>query len=95
MNTAVCGLVCDECQFFEETCPGCCKINGKTFWAQEIMPKKVCPIFDCAVNEKKYKTCGACSQLPCEIFHQLKDPNISDEEHARSISLRITRLKSE
>ncbi|NYB51546.1 MAG: DUF3795 domain-containing protein [Methanobacteriaceae archaeon] len=94
MNTSPCGLICEECQFFEENCPGCYKIKWKTFWAQEIMPERVCPIFDCAVNEKKYKNCGSCLELPCDIFNQLKDPNISDEEHKISISERVARLNS-
>lgn len=93
-NISVCGLFCEECQFFKETCPGCDEIKGKTFWAQEIMPEKVCPIFNCAVNDKGYETCGKCSELPCNIFNELRDPNISDEEHESSISERIVRLKS-
>ena len=93
-NLSVCGLFCGECQFFQETCPGCREIKGKTFWAEEIMPKKVCPIFDCAVNDKKYKNCGECLQMPCNIFNELRDPNLSDEEHESSISERISRLKS-
>jgi hypothetical protein len=93
-NLAVCGLICEECEFFEETCSGCYKIKGKTFWAQETLPKKVCPIFDCAVNDKEYQNCGLCSDLPCKIFHDLRDPNISDEEHEKSIFKRISRFRS-
>ncbi len=93
-NISVCGLFCEECQFFKETCPGCDEIKGKTFWAQEIMPEKVCPIFNCAVNDNGYETCGKCSELPCNIFNELRDPNISDEEHESSISERIVRLKT-
>jgi hypothetical protein len=90
---AVCGLLCEECQFFDQTCPGCYKIKGKTFWAEEIMPEKVCPIFDCAVNDKGHNNCGGCLELPCDIFNELKDPNISDEEHEKSILQRTERLK--
>jgi hypothetical protein len=93
-NTAVCGLICEECQFFDQTCSGCYKVKGKTFWAEEIMPKKVCPIFDCAVNDKSYENCGSCSDLPCYIFNELKDPNISLDDHEESILERTQRLKS-
>lgn len=93
-NISVCGLLCEECQFFKETCPGCYEVGGKTFWAEEIIPKKVCPIFDCVINDKEYKNCAECSDLPCNIFNELKDPNISDEEHEKSIKKRILRLKS-
>lgn len=93
MNISVCGLVCNECQFFEGACQGCYAVEGKTFWAGEVMPEKVCPIFDCAINEKKYINCGDCSDLPCNIFNELKDPNITEEEHEKSLKTRTKTLK--
>lgn len=92
-NISVCGFFCEECQFFKGTCQGCYEVEGKTFWAQEITPKKVCPIFDCAINDKKYRNCGNCDDLPCNIFNELKDPNISDEEHKKSVEERIAQLR--
>jgi len=94
MDIAACGLICYECEFFEQQCPGCYEIKGKTFWAEEIMPEKICPIFDCSVNDKEYQNCGKCSKLPCNIFNELRDPNISDEDHEKSIQDRTLRLKS-
>ncbi|HOI40750.1 MAG TPA: DUF3795 domain-containing protein [Methanobacterium sp.] len=94
MDIAACGLICEECEFFEQQCPGCYEIKGKTFWAEEVMPEKICPIFNCAVNDNVYVNCGKCSKLPCNIFNQLKDPNISDEDYEKSIQDRTLRLKS-
>jgi hypothetical protein len=95
MMLSVCGLKCDECEFFlEKRCPGCTAVKGSTFWAKEMMPGKVCPLYDCSVNGKNYSDCGDCSELPCKLFREMKDPNISDEEHQKSLLIRIAALRS-
>ena len=94
MILSACGLKCDECEFFNTTCTGCTNVTGSTFWAKEMMPNKTCPLYDCSVNKKKYHNCGDCGDLPCEMFRNMKDPNASDEEHQKSIILRVAALTS-
>ena len=93
MELSACGLNCSDCQFLGKNCGGCNKVSGKTFWAVEHLPAKICPIFDCSINTKKLKNCGKCADLPCKIFTNLKDPAISDEEHQKSIQKRVAALK--
>jgi hypothetical protein len=57
------------------------------------MPNKTCALFGCAVNDRGYKNCGECAELPCISFLELKDPNTSQEEHMTSIKVRVGRLK--
>ena len=92
-NVGSCGAECSTCSFYKITCQGCASQAGKTFWAVEHMPDKICPLFDCAQNQKKIKNCGSCSELPCKMFTDLKDPSMSDEEHQKSIQLRISNLR--
>jgi hypothetical protein len=93
MNISSCGLICDECEFFGKTCDGCKAVKGQTFWAKEMMPTKTCPLFDCAVNQRKYSDCGDCKELPCELFLKMKDPNSTEEEHQESLKKRVAILK--
>jgi hypothetical protein len=94
MVLSACGLICDECEFYNKTCTGCINVKGSTFWAKEMMPTKVCPLYDCPVNKKSYKNCGDCSELPCKMFREMKDPNSSEEEHRKSLITRAARLRS-
>jgi hypothetical protein len=94
MNLSACGLICDECEHFNVTCTGCHAVKGQTFWALEMMPTKTCPLYDCSVNKKKYKDCGDCAELPCELFVKMKDPNSTEEEHQASLISRVSRLKA-
>jgi hypothetical protein len=93
MEISVCGLVCSECQFYNVSCKGCKAVEGSTFWAKEMLPSKVCALYECAVTNKKYGSCGECSELPCKMFRELKDPNSSEEEHLKSIDERVLRLR--
>jgi predicted peptidase len=94
MVLSSCGLLCNECEFFGKTCQGCHLVKGQTFWAVESMPSKVCPLYDCAVNVKKLKDCGECSELPCSMFLQMKDPSSTEEEHKQGIIDRVNRLRN-
>ncbi len=93
MILSACGLICDECEFYCKECSGCFAVKGQTFWAKEMMPNKTCPLFNCSVNEKGFKSCGDCLELPCKMFREMKDPNSSDEEHRISLKQRVERLK--
>jgi len=69
-------------------------VKGSTFWAVDMMPTKVCPLYDCSVNKKGLKDCGQCTDLPCATFQQMKDPKTSDEEHQRLLGVRVALLHS-
>ena len=88
----VCGANCDECTRYGNECAGCEAIKGEVFWAKYI-GSKVCPVFECAKN-RDFKNCGDCSEIPCELWFNLKDPNISEEEHRDSINSRVAVLKT-
>jgi len=89
---SVCGLICNECEYFKTNCQGCYSVKGSTFWVKE-MPDKICPLYRCAINDNQYNNCGQCSQLPCKTFREFKDPNLSDEQNEKSLAERVTRLK--
>ena len=88
---SVCGVNCEGCPHFHQDCAGCEALAGKVYWAQYI-GADVCPIYKC-VGEKAYRNCGACPQIPCHIWVNLKDPSWSDEEHQKSIRDRLAVLK--
>ncbi len=85
-----CGAVCAECALFPKKCAGCRKIAGKVYWLA-YTGGEVCAVYDCCVNGKGCKDCGACEALPCERF--TKDPTVSDEENARNLRRMIARLR--
>jgi hypothetical protein len=93
MILSACGLICNECEFFNKTCTGCIEVKGSTFWAKEMMPDKVCPLYDCSVNQKGFRNCGDCSELPCKMFREMKDPNSTEEQHQQSIITRVATLR--
>jgi hypothetical protein len=93
MIVSTCGLICNECEHFGNNCTGCKAVEGQTFWAKEMMPNKTCPLYDCAVNQRKHSDCGACAELPCTTFRTMQDPNSTDEEHAASLISRTKILK--
>lgn len=90
---SACGLLCDECEFFGESCEGCYEVKGQPFWVKEMKVKN-CALYDCCVQQKGFTHCGHCSSLPCSMFLEYKDPNATDEEHAQSLGIRIGRLRA-
>ncbi|HOZ30727.1 MAG TPA: DUF3795 domain-containing protein [Bacteroidales bacterium] len=94
MNISACGLICDNCQFFNKECTGCHQTKGKPFWTAFQENVSVCPLYDCSVNKKNLKDCGGCNELPCKLFYNLKDPNTTEEQHLESIKTRVSVLKS-
>jgi len=93
MTHSACGIHCDVCPFYNQNCDGYFKVKGKTFWAKDLLPDDVCTLFDCSVNSKQLHHCGECAELPCKKFYDLKDPDLSDEEHLQSINKRVQVLK--
>ena len=93
MLISACGLRCTECQFYNNPCLGCYKVEGKTFWAKDHLDDGICPLYNCSINDRNYNSCGDCKELPCKKFHDLKDPNVSEEKHSLMIKERIVNLK--
>ncbi len=93
MLVSPCGAICDECPFYNNTCTGCKNLDGKVFWAADFTNNKICPMYDCAVNTKEFGSCSKCKELPCQLFFDMKDPNMSDEQHRESITKRVEVLK--
>jgi hypothetical protein len=46
------------------------------------------------VNQRGYKDCSDCPELPCATFLQMKDPSTSDEEHKRMLKMRVDLLRA-
>lgn len=91
-NISVCGTDCSTCYCYEKMCVGCNECQGKVFHAPE---GKVCAIYDCTVNGKSLNNCGECSEAPCEIWMNTRDPKFSDEEFAENVKARIQMLRKE
>lgn len=89
LQLSCCGAECRKCSLFGAICPGCNKACGKVFHAPN---GKACPIYACSVRKNGFVTCRECSQLPCDIWHAVRDPQLSDQEFARSIQERIGKL---
>lgn len=90
---APCGVDCGGCKEYTNSCKGCVGVEGKPSWVSYI-GKETCPLYDCPINEKKYKSCGDCINLPCEKFLNLRDPSMSDEEFENGIKARLEILKN-
>lgn len=86
-----CGANCEGCPSFQKECAGCDQIKGKVYWAQYI-GQVICPMYQCC-HDKALKHCGSCSELPCKMWYEIKDPSYSDEEHIHSINERVRLLK--
>lgn len=91
MILSPCGIDCGSCDF-DESCKDCHSAEGKPPYLADF-GVEVCPMYDCPVNNKGYKTCGECPELPCQIFYDWKDPSMTDEEHINSINERVKTLK--
>ncbi|MGA1876278.1 MAG: DUF3795 domain-containing protein [bacterium] len=58
---AVCGLSCEECQFYGIQCAGCRIQRGRMFWGR-------CPVYCCCVYDRGLEFCADCSQFICKKF---------------------------
>jgi hypothetical protein len=66
---APCGLYCGECEAFQDgRCGGCISRKGLC-----LKYSKICKIYDCCVNEKKFRFCNECDNFPCEKFKFFED----------------------
>lgn len=89
---SLCGVKCDECKDFNQSCNGCQAIAGKVYWAPYVN-KTVCPIYHCCINEKQHEHCGQCKELPCQIYYDTQDPSVTLDEHEAGIKLRVNLLR--
>jgi len=92
MLLSPCGVDCGSCDFYKD-CGGCRATEGKPLYIKDIDGIEVCPMYDCPTNKKGYKSCGECSELPCKIFYDWKDPEMTEEEHLNSVNERVKILK--
>jgi hypothetical protein len=95
MNTklSVCGCDCAGCDYLKKSqCAGCSAIEGKVWWVGYV-GAEVCPIYECVVKRKKLEHCGKCSEIPCRLWQELKDPSYTDAEHEAGIRERVEKLK--
>ncbi|MEL7656083.1 MAG: DUF3795 domain-containing protein, partial [Bacillota bacterium] len=92
MLVSPCGVDCSGCKSYPETCLGCREIEGKVFWAAYI-GADTCPMYHCCANERQLKHCGECEELPCHIYFDTQDPEMTKEEHEEGIRQRVEILK--
>ena len=88
-----CGINCEVCGYKDECGETCHNIKGKPCYIKDF-GINVCPMYDCAVNKKGYKTCGECPELPCKTYYDWKDLSMTDEEYIKSINDRVSTLKA-
>lgn len=93
-GVSVCGCNCSACDYLKKSeCSGCDQQEGKVWWASYVS-KTVCPIYECAIDQKKIDNCGACAEMPCQIWRDMKDPSYTDEQHENGIKERVEILKN-
>lgn len=88
---SACGLLCNECEAFGESCSGCIQVAGRPSWAKDV-GIDVCELFECAVN-RGFGTCGECDAVPCKRMVKLRDPRITPEAHIDELRARVDRLR--
>ena len=93
MHMSPCGIDCDSCPYKEQCGGDCHAIEGKPFYIKDF-GFETCLIYDCAVNKKGYQTCGECSELPCKVWEEWRDPSMNEEAHLQSIKDRAEALKA-
>ncbi|MFZ4401455.1 MAG: DUF3795 domain-containing protein [Bacteroidales bacterium] len=94
MLVSPCGIICDECPYYQKECKGCRNLDGQVFWSADVTEKGICPLYDCSVNSKELGSCGKCNELPCTLYYTMKDPDSTEEQHQESIIKRVDVLKS-
>lgn len=91
MQITPCGIECGKCPMYGQ-CGGCTETKGKPFFLKEA-GAEVCPLYDCPVNEKGFKTCAECSELPCGKFYDWRDPEVPEEAHGENIRKQMETLR--
>lgn len=89
LGLTACGAVCAECPLYKNVCEGCNEANGKVFHEPA---GKACPIFACCAK-KGCGLCGECSEMPCGVWRDTRDPSLSDEQFEAGIRERAGRMR--
>ncbi|EET60522.1 hypothetical protein BRYFOR_07339 [Marvinbryantia formatexigens DSM 14469] len=92
LGLSCCGTECAACGYYGTMCQGCNELQGRVFHAPEGKP---CPIYACAVRKKRMVNCAECDILPCSIWQETKDPQLSENAFQKSIENRINNLRSD
>lgn len=90
LGLTACGQECSVCPLYRGKCPGCNECGGRVFHAPAGKP---CPLYVCAVNRKHRTGCGGCSDLPCTLWEQVRDPSLTEEEFRASVRERTENWK--
>ena len=93
MLSAPCGSKCENCEYREKCNGSCYACEGKPFYIKDF-GFDVCALYSCAISNKGYKSCADCPELPCKMFYDWKDPNMTDEAHIQAVNERVKTLKS-
>jgi len=93
MYLSPCGVKCKECPLAEKCGGTCHDLAGAPFYVKDF-GLEVCPIYDCAVNKRGLETCATCDELPCQIYSDWRDPEMTDQAHLDSITERVKTLKA-
>lgn len=92
-SVSCCGRLCSDCPAFGSECQGCHASQGKPPWLAES-GHDICPLYQCAVNDREMKSCGECYELPCAKFKELKDPVLSAAEFQRQLEERVSLMRT-
>ena len=89
---ACCGCDCGACDIRKkDECGGCNAVSGRAPWTKEAgFP--CCPFFACCREDKGFRDCGSCPELPCELFSDCVDPEAGSEENERWLAERLRAL---
>lgn len=85
-NISICGSDCAACYCYGDLCPGCKACKGRVFHAQDG-----CPIYLC-METRGFSSCGECSERPCKVWRNTRDPKFTDEEFEQNIRDRLENL---
>ena len=89
-RASCCGTKCWKCGYYGIQCKGCNECLGKVFYIQD---NQTCAIYECAIHNRGLTSCGSCSNVPCNIWHDTRDPGFSDEEFEKNILERVSNLR--
>lgn len=78
-HISCCGVICNECPSYPDTCQGCNTIKGKPYWLAYV-EEEVCSIYNCCVQQHRYAHCAMCNKLPCKHY-ETSDPTKTEEEN--------------
>jgi len=86
-----CGLKCiTDCKSYRKECYGCNEMQGRVSWAKRFGSER-CAIYNC-VHEKKLTSCGECSQMPCRLWFEVRNPFISDKDFSLMLKTKLDNL---